>query len=122
MNGINAVLAPTIRLSSGYDIPVVGLGTGGIHDDAQTVKYAIDCGYRHFDTALVYHNEIEVGKGINAKIDEGVVKREDIFITTKVEILNYPLFWSQLIDYFDNSLKTCSTIKSKDRSINRWKI
>lgn len=83
MNGISAVLAPTIRLSSGYDIPVVGLGTAGA-DSEQAVKDAIDSGYRHIDTALIYRNEVNVGKGVNAKIDEGVIKREDIFITTKV--------------------------------------
>lgn len=85
MSGINAVvLAPTIRLTSGYDIPVVGLGTANADDSEQAVKAAIDAGYRHIDTAFLYRNEVNVGKGINAKIDEGIIKREDIFITTKV--------------------------------------
>lgn len=84
MIGNEAVLAPTIRLSSGYDIPVVGLGTYGADDVESAVKAAIDSGYRHIDTAFAYHNEAAVGRGINAKIAEGVIKREDIFITTKV--------------------------------------
>lgn len=51
----------------------------------QAVKDAIDLGYRHFDTARLYCNEKQVGEGIRAKIAEGAVKREDIFVVTKVK-------------------------------------
>ncbi|XP_038609887.1 aldo-keto reductase family 1 member D1 isoform X2 [Tachyglossus aculeatus] len=79
-----------LKLSDGNFIPVIGLGTYSSPKQtpkgtcAQAVKVAIDAGYRHFDGALVYYNEHEVGQAIRDKIREGVVKREDIFYCGKL--------------------------------------
>lgn len=50
----------------------------------EAVKSAIDIGYRHFDCAAFYNNEKSVGKAIAEKIKEGIVKREEIYVTSKV--------------------------------------
>lgn len=51
----------------------------------EAIKLAIDLGYRHIDTAYIYGNEVVVGNAIRAKIDDGTIKREDIFVVTKVK-------------------------------------
>jgi len=77
---------PVIRLNDGNLIPVIGLGTfespPGVVENV--VRVAIDAGYRHFDCADFYENEDEVGTAIRQAITDGKVKREDLFITTKV--------------------------------------
>ncbi|GAB1297896.1 Aldo-keto reductase family 1, member C19 [Apodemus speciosus] len=49
----------------------------------ESTKMAIDTGFRHIDSAYAYKNEKETGQAIRSKIADGVVKREDIFLTTK---------------------------------------
>ncbi len=80
-----------VRLNSGYDMPVIGLGTWTLsNQDAEEAVYtAIRCGYRLIDTARYYDNETGVGKGIRKAIAEGLVKREDIFVTSKIMPASY---------------------------------
>jgi len=77
---------PSVTLSNGQKMPLIGLGTYQPEPVpiAQAIKDAIDIGYRHFDCALFYQNEKEIGEGINAKVKEGVVKREELFIVSKL--------------------------------------
>ncbi|KAL0818155.1 hypothetical protein ABMA28_008675 [Loxostege sticticalis] len=76
-----------VKLSSGYEMPMLGLGTYARKADPgqfrQAVEWAIDAGYRHIDTASCYKNEEEIGEGIANKIKQGVVNRQDLFVTTK---------------------------------------
>ena len=75
---------PAIQLNDGRSVPAIGLGTYKTSDIAQIVEQAIDVGYRHFDCARVYHNEPEVGRALQSAISSGKVKREDLFLVTKV--------------------------------------
>ena len=93
-------------LYNGITIPAVGLGTWQSKngDEAyHAVKWALEAGYRHIDTAYVYGNESSVGQAI---IDSGI-PRNEIFITTKLpaNIKTY----EDAMDYFNQSLNNLKT-------------
>jgi alcohol dehydrogenase (NADP+) len=86
---INAENVPHKLLSNGAKIPVIGLGTFGSDNYsnaqiAEAVKTAIRMGYRHIDCASVYGNEKEIGEVLAELIANGEVKREELWITSKV--------------------------------------
>ena len=66
-----------------FNCPKIGLGTCNLKEIEQVVYQSIKDGVRLIDTASKYENEEQVGKGIKKAIDEGIVKREDLFIVTK---------------------------------------
>ena len=76
----------TVMLNSGYEMPIIGLGTWTLNDDEaeNSVYHALKSGMRLIDTARYYGNEAGVGKGLQKAIDEGIVTREEVFITSKI--------------------------------------
>jgi len=73
----------SVKLHNGISMPYLGLGvyqTKGGREVRDAVKYALDAGYRHIDTAAAYQNE----EGVGIAIKQHAVDRHDVFITTKV--------------------------------------
>lgn len=75
-----------VKLNDGNNIPIVGLGTyqAPKGETKQVVTLALKAGYRHFDCADFYENEDEVGEALAEAFANDLVKREQVFITTKV--------------------------------------
>ena len=99
--GIVMILNETYTLPNGVEIPRLGLGTWFISDAdaAQAVTEAAKIGYRHVDTAQAYENEKGVGEGIRIC----GMKREEMFVTTKLaaEVKSY----NEAVSSIDESLK-----------------
>ena len=75
-----------VTLNSGYKMPILGIGMFSLSDsEAENSTYwALKAGFRLIDTARIYGNEAAVGRGLQRAIDEGIVTREEVFITTKM--------------------------------------
>ena len=74
-------LQTTKRLNNGVEMPILGLGVYEAKDETvNAVKWALQAGYRHIDTASYYGNEEDVGRGVR----ESNIPRNEIFVTTKV--------------------------------------
>lgn len=91
-----------MELINEVKMPAIGIGTyktGSDEETAHAVKFAIEAGYRHIDAAAFYGNEIGVGKGIK----ESGVKREDIFLVTK--LWNDDHGYDKTMEAFNKSLE-----------------
>ncbi|MBI2589244.1 aldo/keto reductase [Candidatus Saccharibacteria bacterium] len=97
---------PNLKMNNEQKIPQVGLGLWMNKDGEacrQSVKFALEAGYRHFDSAQAYDNEQFLGEAIK----KGGVPREELFITTK--ILNDNQWWNDIIPSFEKSLENLQT-------------
>ena len=99
-------LVVSIELYNGVKIPKLGLGLFLMKDEDElvnAVKYAVEVGYRHFDTATIYGNEEYLARGLK----EAGIKREEVFITSKV--WNYDQGYDQTKVAFQESLDRLNT-------------
>ncbi len=76
----------TVKLNSGHEMPILGIGTYQLSNmqAENSVYWALKAGMRLIDTARIYGNEEGVGRGIRRAIQDGICKREEIFVTTKM--------------------------------------
>ncbi len=86
---INPSIVPKRKLNTGVEVPCVGMGTFGsdrftAEQVSDAVYGAIEVGYRMFDCAAVYGNEHLIGNVFKKAMDNGIVTREELFITSKV--------------------------------------
>ncbi|KAL0968219.1 hypothetical protein UPYG_G00263960 [Umbra pygmaea] len=80
--------ARTIQLNDGTRMPLLGLGTWKANSSTtvfqSAVEAAIAAGYRHIDTAYSYRNEVEIGKALRSKMQQGIIRRQDMYIVSKL--------------------------------------
>ena len=93
----NLIMRSTVKLNNNVRMPILGLGVyqtppGRVTQNA--VKFALDIGYRHVDTARIYGNEADVGQAVH----QSGITREDLFVTTKL--------WNSDQGY-DSTLRAC---------------
>ncbi|KAM5543286.1 hypothetical protein V8D89_003160 [Ganoderma adspersum] len=116
----------TVRLRSGYELPLLGLGVGRSSDTKLASLAALNAGYRHVDSARMYGNEAEVGEAVR----ESGLSRSKVYITSKIQ--NEEHGHETTLAAVDDSLKTFgfdyidfmlihSAKSDKDTRLATWK-
>ncbi len=105
---IDPAKVPKRRLYTGEEIPCIGMGTFGsdrfsAEEISNAVYGAVQCGYRLFDCASVYQNEDQIGEVFEKAFRKGLVKREELHITSKV--------WNDMHGKGDVLLSLAKTLK-----------
>ncbi|WP_079912236.1 aldo/keto reductase [Paenibacillus sp. 32352] len=96
----------TVTLNNGVNMPWLGLGVFKVAEGSelvQAVASAVKHGYRSIDTAAIYENETSVGEGIREAIREHSIRREDLFVTSKV--WNADLGFESTLAAYETSLR-----------------
>ena len=95
----------TVKLYNNVEVPVLGIGTFMIspEDTEKSVYAALKLGYRMIDTANAYMNEEAVGKALKKAVNDGIVAREEVFVSTKI--------WATL---YENENAVDDTLKRLD--------
>jgi 2,5-diketo-D-gluconate reductase A len=124
----NATEVPVLTLHDGVEMPQLGFGVFQIppEETQQRVEEALAAGYRHIDTAAAYRNEAGVGAAITA----GGVRREDVFVTTK--LWNSEQGYDSTLRAFEKSIERLGTghvdlylihwpLPSRDLFLDTWR-
>ena len=106
---MNLKLDSTVTLNNGVKMPQLGMGVWKVNNSgaSQAVQWALKHGYKAIDTAKQYGNETGVGEGLQKGFAENGLKREDIFLTTK--IFNGDQGYQSTLDNFEGQLKRLQT-------------
>jgi len=83
---VHCKIGTDFALNTGTNIPSVGFGTWKIPKESakETIKKALECGYRHIDCALEYGNQEQVGEALHEMIESHTINRGELFITSKL--------------------------------------
>lgn len=111
----------TVKFNTGAEIPLLGFGTVST-TDPETFKLAlkaalVDAKYKHIDTAWYYRTEALIGEVLDELDKSGQIKKEDIFVTTKV----WPCFWNDPETSINESLKDLKLDKV-DLLLQHWPV